>query len=419
VNDPFFTSSPFEPRLDPVTDLDKIDLTDHELYLRGDPHASWKLLREQSPVFWHEKSAHGTRGNGFWAVTTFSEASEVHRRTDLFSRGETTFLDLLPEDIPHQLSSMDPPEHTQYRKLLTRSFTAKSIQGMTDAVKPLITAVLDEAEKVQEFNFLEQVAVRVPFLATAALFNMPPREAEALARQLQSIEYGGTDTLGAFVSAVTGYFDDYTREWTSAEDHVGLISDVLNAKIDGEPIDRADALAYLWIVFTGALDTTAHATTIGLLSLFHHPDQFERLRNDLSLVPSAVEEILRWTSTSNVIKHLAIADSELGGRQIKAGDYVATYLASANRDANVFRDPFRFDVARTKDARESRLFTFGGGAHLCLGHYFARLMLKLVFEQLIGRFPHIEQIGPAERGGAFTLILTPLEVLPVRLGSAV
>src|SRR5438128_715033 len=117
---PWFTSSPFEPHADPVTGLDQIDLTDMGSMGTGDPHAAWRLLRTEAPVYWHEKGAHGTRGKGFWAVSTFEGCSEVHRRAGLYSNSDTEFMDLLPEDIPYQLSSMDGPEHAAYRKILQR-----------------------------------------------------------------------------------------------------------------------------------------------------------------------------------------------------------------------------------------------------------------------------------------------------------
>jgi cholest-4-en-3-one 26-monooxygenase len=410
--DPFFTSSPFEPQLDPITSLDKIDLTDPDLLRYGDPHQVWRLLRENAPVFWHAKGTHGTRGKGFWAVTTYAECSEVHRHPEVFSNSDTEFLDLLPEDIPRQLSSMDPPEHAKYRKVLQRFFTGKAVEALTDTVHGIVTQALDAAAEVGEFNFYQQIAAQVPFLATAHLFRLPPEQAQSLAQELMTLDYGGKDPLRAYTEAVMAFFDEFTADWQPGT-HDGLMAAVLESHIDDAPMDRAEALAYLWVLFTGALDTTAHAATIGLLSLFHHPEQFDALRSDLSLSASAVTEILRWTSTSNVVKHLVMSDTTLGGVALKAGDYVATYPPSANRDALVFTDPFRFDITRGK---QSPVFTFGGGPHLCLGHLFARMELRILFEELLRRFPQISQTGPAERGEAFTMILSPLNELPVKLG---
>jgi cholest-4-en-3-one 26-monooxygenase len=410
---PRFTSSPFEPRVAPITSIDQIDLTDMSLLGVGDPHAAWRMLREQAPVFWHAKGAHGTRGNGFWAVTTFAGCAEVHRRPDLFSNSDTEFMDLLPEDIPYQVSSMDPPEHAAYRKILQRFFTVKAVEKFTDDVRGIVTMVLDAAQQIEgAFNFHEMVAARIPFMATSGLFQMPPEAAQNLAGQLLALDYGSQDPLKAFTHAVITFFDDYTKDWSKGHND-SLISAILDAEVDSGPLDRQEALAYLWVLFVGALDTTAHATSIGLLSLFHHPDQLDRLKNDFSLLPSAVTEILRWTSTSNVVKHLVTADTELGGMALRKGDYVATYPPSANRDEKAFTDPFRFDVGR---GREAPVFTFGGGPHLCLGHQFARMELKIIFEELLRRFPNIEQTGPASRGEAFTMVLSPLAELPVRLG---
>lgn len=409
--DPLFTSSPFEPKNPPVESLADIDLTDPDLLQHGDPHAAWQLLRREAPVFWHAKGAHGTRGKGFWAVTTHAECNEVHRNTSIYSNTQTEFMDLRPEDIPLQLSSMDPPEHAKYRGVLRKHFTAKAIANQGDHLRAIISAVLDEAEKVGEFNFHDQISQRVPLLATAALLQIPPETTHALAMQLSSLDYGGQDPLKAYTNAVMNFFDEFTRDWKPGE-HDSIVSAIVHAEIDGKPIDRADALAYLWVLFTGALDTTAHAATIGLLSLFHHPDQLDLLRKDPTLAAGAVNESLRWSSTSNVVKHVVLSDTELGGMALKAGDYVATYPPSANRDELVFANPFQFDINRQSS---TPIFTFGGGPHLCLGHLFARLELSILFEELFARFPDIAQTGTAVRGEAFTMTLSPLNELPVRL----
>jgi cholest-4-en-3-one 26-monooxygenase len=340
----------------------------------------------------------------------------VHRRSELYSNSDTEFMDLLPEDIPYQLSSMDPPELAAYRKILQRFFTAKSVEKSADGIRAIVGMVLDAAAQTypdETFNFHEQIAQRIPFMATCGLFQMPPESAQVLAEQLQTLDYGGTDPLKAFTDAVITFFDEHTRSWSRGENE-SLICAIMDAEIDGRPIPRADALAYLWVLFVGALDTVAHSSSIGLLSLFHHPDQLIRLKNDFALMPSAVTELLRWTSSSNVVKHMVLADTVLQGVQLRKGDYVATFPPSANRDEKAFNDPYRFDVGR---GREAPVFTFGGGPHLCLGHQFARMEMKIIFEELLRRFPNIEQAGPAARGQAFTMVLSPLAELPVRLGA--
>lgn len=411
--DPRFTSSPFEPKLEPVTSLDQIDLTDMTYVGLGDPHATWRLLREQAPVFWHEKGGHGTRGNGFWAVTTFDECSQVHRNAEVYSVADTEFMDLLPDDIPRQVSLMDPPEHTAFRRIPQRFFTAKAIDRLAEDVRGIVTMVLDQAARIDgPFNFHQHIGARIPFLATAGLLQVPVEGAQELAVQLATLDYGDQSPLDAATKAVIDFFDDHTKNWSRGEND-SLVSAILDAEIDGKAIGRDQALAYLWVLFIGALDSTAHATTGGLLALFHHPDQLDRLKNDLSLLSSAVTEILRWTSTSIVVKHLVTTDTELGGVRLRKGDYVATFPPSANRDEKAFTDPYRFDVGR---GREAPVFTFGSGAHMCLGHQFARLELRITFDELLRRYPDIAQAGPPVRGEAFTMILSPLVDLPVTLG---
>ena len=411
VDEPRFSSSPFEPELPPVERLDDLDLTDPNLYLKGDPHAAWKLLREQAPVFWHQTGARGTRGQGFWAVTTYEGCSTVHRQSDVFSNSHTEFLDLLPEDIPLQLSSMDPPEHSKYRRILQRFFTPKALDRVEAGLGGLVGAILDGAAQANDVDFLTAIAQPLPFLATCQLLQIAPEDAQALAGQLQAISYDSPDVLNQFINAVMDFFDQITLVWPHDPED-SLIAAVLAGEVDGRAIPKPEALAYLWVLFTGALDTTTHSASTGLLSLFHHPDQLEKLKANPELMPSAIEEMLRWGSTSNVVKHVATTDTELCGMSIKAGDYVATYPPSACRDETAFPDPYRFDITRTMG---NPIFTFGGGPHLCLGAHFARMELRSLFSELIRRFPGIQPAGPAVRGEAFTLTLSPLKALPVRL----
>jgi cytochrome P450 len=411
VDEPRFSSSPFEPDLPPVERLEDLDLTDPNLYLKGDPHAAWKLLREQAPVFWHQKGARGTRGQGFWAVTTYEGCSIVHRQSDVFSNSHTEFLDLLPEDIPLQLSSMDPPEHSKYRRILQRFFTPKALDRVQAGLGGLVGAILDGAAQANEVDFLTAIAQPLPFLATCQLLQIAPEDAQALAGQLQAINYDSPDVLNQFINAVMDFFDQITLVWPHDPED-SLIAAVLAGEVDGRAIPKPEALAYLWVLFTGALDTTTHSASTGLLSLFHHPDQLEKLKAEPELMPGAIEEMLRWGSTSNVVKHVAMTDTELCGMPIKAGDYVATYPPSACRDEAAFPEPYRLDITRTMG---NPIFTFGGGPHLCLGAHFARMELRALFSELIRRFPGIQPSGPAVRGEAFTLTLSPLKALPVRL----
>jgi cytochrome P450 len=411
VDEPRFSSSPFEPELPPVERLEDVDLTDGNLYLKGDPHATWKLLREQAPVFWHEKGARGTKGRGFWAVTTYEGCSAVHRQSDVFSNSHTEFLDLLPDDIPLQLSSMDPPEHAKYRRILQRFFTPKALERVQEGLGGLVGYILDGTAQAKEVDFLTAIAQPLPFLATCQLLQVAPEDAQALAGQLQSINYDSPDVLTQFINAVMDFFDQITLVWPHDPED-SLIAAVMAGEVDGRAIPKPEALAYLWVLFVGALDTTTHSASSGLLSLFHHPDQLEKLKANPELMPGAIEEMLRWSSTSNVVKHVALSDTELGGVVIKAGDYVATYPPSACRDETAFPDPYTFDITRSMG---NPIFTFGGGPHLCLGAHFARMELRSLFTELIRRFPGIAPAGPAVRGEAFTLTLSPLKALPVRL----
>jgi cytochrome P450 len=188
-----------------------------------------------------------------------------------------------------------------------------------------------------------------------------------------------------------------------------LIGSILAGEPDGQPLSDEQVLFYLWILFIGGLDSTVHALSASLLTLFHHPDQLVRLRDDPTVIDTGVEEMLRWTSVSQHLKRLATEDVVLAGQPIAAGEFVVVFDPSANRDERVYPDPYRFDVARAPGP----LCTFGQGPHICPGLHFARLEMKIFFSELLRRFPDIHQAGPAVRSQAFSILLPPIQSLPV------
>lgn len=412
-----FSSSPYEPQRPPVRSLDEIDLLDFDLYRLGDPHAAWKLMREQAPVFWHERGSRGTEDKGFWALTRYDDCAAVYRDSVRFSSEFGPFLDLRVEDTPPGiLASIDGRRHRLRRGIVARFFTPQALHQWNEAVHRVVARLLDDVAERGECDFSVDIAQKLPILATSELLGISAPEVQSLVDLLFSLGGGSADGLQDYNQATLEFFSKVS-DTRRASGHQGSIIDAINAaEIEGDPIGAEDIAELLWILFFGGIDSTVHAVTGGMLALFHNPDQLDLIRENPGLADKGVEEILRWTSTSHANKRKVMEDVEIRGVTIRKGDYVSMWSPSANRDEEAFPDPYRFDLQRSF-SRSTQIATFGGGGpHQCIGQFFARLEVKALFEQLFARFPDLQQAGPAVRSDHFTILLSPIEHLPIRYG---
>lgn len=411
-----FSSSPYEPVLPPVERLEDIDLVDPDLYHRGDPHAAWQLLREKAPVFWHEKGAVGTEGKGFWVLTRYDDVGKVYQDSELFSSETGPFLDMLVDHTPRRiLPSIDGREHQLRRAIVSSFFTRRELVRYEDMVRRIVTSLFDECEAKGSCDFSTDIAEKLPIKATCDVMGISEEEAEAMARMVIDIDSHAPDAMKSYNNAVLRFFGDLLEKRRQAGTTTSMVDAVANARIDGEPVSDEDATHLLYVLFHGGIDSSTHAMTGSLVSLFHHPGQMELLRKDPSLVESSLEELLRWTATSHANKRQATADTEIRGVKIRKGDYVSVWSPSANRDELAYEDPYRFDLRRIPG---KPLSTFGlGGRHHCIGEYFARLEMKVLFEELFRRFPRVEQAGAAARSKAYTMLISPVTSLPIALNA--
>lgn len=412
--EPYFSSSPYEPVLPPPRRLSDIDLLDPDLYYQGDPHAAWRLLRREAPIFWHERGSPGTENKGFWVLSRYDDAGMAYRDPSVFSSEEGPFLDLDAATMPgRMLASMDGHAHKTNRRIVARFFTPAALRKWTGTIRDTVNDLLDRAEGLNEVDFLSDVAGRLPVVATCDLLGIARDEAGELTALLAAAADQTPEALERFNDATLGFFDRvaFERRRSGAADSIAGV--VANAQVDGERLPDEDVSHLLWNLFFGGIDSTAHAATGGLLALFHHPEQFDLLRADPMLIDGAIDEIIRWTSISHANKRKVLTDIEIAGQRVRRGDYVTMWSPSANRDESAFPDPYRFDIRR-KSIKPIMSFG-GGGPHQCLGQFFARLELKVLFEELIRRFPTIAQAGPAVRARHFTVITAAFHALPVRL----
>ena len=415
--EPGYNSSPFEPTMAPVTSVDEINLLDPDLYQYGDPHAAYRLLRDQAPVFWNEQGAVGTEEKGFWAITRYQDIYRVLRDSEHFSSTRSPFLDVTADMIGEDaMLNLDPPRQRQLRRVTQHLFTPKMMAVWDSELTAIADRLIDDVIERGECEFASEIAVKFPIYAACALLGVSDEEADqvtAVSTKLHNT--AGVEALMEFNEVGMGLF---TRliEQRRDDPGPGIVGAVLRGETDeGAPLTDSEIFAYLWLLFVGGLDSATHAITGSLQALFHHPDQHELLRQrvaagDDTIWSTAVEELMRWTTIAQQHKRYCVRDAEVAGQKITKGDYVAIFLPSANRDETAFPDPYRFDVTR----KDAPIATFGHGPHTCLGLHYARLELKTLFRQVVRRMPDIAPSAPATRGRGFTILLSPIHHQPVR-----
>ena len=400
--------------------LDEIDITDPSLYERGEQHAVFRYLRENAPVFFQRQRS----GPGFWAITRYSDVRRVSREPQTFiSSGGTSTMDLeRPESASLDYQMMqgtlvitDPPRHTKLRALVNKAFTPQAVARLEPFVRDVVGSVVDDAEAAGECNFVTDVAARLPYVVICEMLGIPASDRVALFAAIRpmmmtDITLSGGTMLDPMHAATT--LVDYLKdliEQRAASSHQDLVSDLVLAEVDGERLTRPEMLALCILLFIAGSETTMNATSGGMLAFFDHPGEYRRLGADRTLMPTAVEEILRYTSPTLVsMVRTATKDVGFGSETIRAGDKVTLWYGSANRDADVFDDPDRFDASRTPNDH----LTFGFGAHFCLGAQLARLELRVIFDELLNRVPEMALAGEPKR--LRSNIFSGLDTLPVR-----
>lgn len=384
--------------------LEDLSIVDPDRYAsEGYPHAAWARLRREAPVFRFERGAPVP----FWALTGHAEIVEVSRRPELFANGPRTEV-VAAADAPqvHGLITMDPPEHGRFRRLVSPRFTSRAlvpIRRQIEEVAAEVLGALAERGPEGECDFVAAVAEPFPIAVVAWMLGVPRADWPDVRRWTNEVvgaldpEFHRGDespqaTQARAVREMLVYLGELLAQ-RRAHPQDDLLSFLARTQQDGAPVPDEELLAFAVLLMVAGNETTRNSTSGGLLALVEHPDEWERLRRDPSLLPSAVEEILRWTSPVVHFARTATADVELSGQKIRAGDALALFYASANRDEAVHADPFAFRV----DRRPNRHLAFGVGEHVCLGAHVARLELRVILAHLLRRLVHAELAGPVER----------------------
>lgn len=373
-----------------------IDLLDPATFAAGQPHDAFRWLRENDPVHWHDEP----NGRGFWAVTRHADVRAVGRDPATFSSAPTIMIpdDEVMEVGDHQMMlMMDPPRHTQYRRLLNSKFTPRAVALIEARIGELAHRIVDAVAGRGECDLVSDVAGELPSFVVAELMGLPPEDGRRL-YELTEIIHSAVDAVpegaqAAAVGEMFAYAGGVIQE-KRARPADDLSTLLLGSVVDGEPLDEVDFCLFFLLLVDAGGDTTRNLVSGGMQALFDFPDERARLQADLDgLLPTAVEELLRWVSPVVYMRRTATRDAEIAGRPVAAGDKVVLYYPSANRDAAVFADPDRFDVGRTPN---DHVAFGGGGPHFCLGAHVARVEIKAILREVLTRLPDVEPAGPVE-----------------------
>jgi cytochrome P450 len=406
---------------------DDADITSHDTYVDGVPHATFARLRRDDPVSWTDE----LEGSGFWSITRYHDALAVSRDVDTFTSSKGIRLEEMDEEqleARRTLMEHDPPEHTRLRRLLSRGFTRRTIDTYENAIRELAAMVLDRALEQTEFDFVHDVSQQLPMRMLGRLLGTPDEDGDQL------VEWGD-----ALLGNTDPEFTDFVVDQADTEDYRlvpfrspialeifrygerqaadrrahprdDVISQLLAPTTDGEPLTDLEFKNFFTLLVAAGNDTTRYTITHGLWTMLNHPSLWEQWRKHPELTASTIEEILRTSTVTMHFRRTATRDVEMWGKRIKAGDKVVIWYTSANHDGDGFPDPWRFDLAREKNDH----MAFGrNGPHLCLGAWLARMEIKLVFEELMKRVDRLELNGPIER--LRSNFISGIKHLPVRV----
>lgn len=387
------------PEFDPAT----LDVATPEHYeAHGYPHAEWAWLRRHAPVFWYARE----NVEPFWAITKHADIVEIAKQPTRFLNAPrlavfTKDLPPPPEGAARHLLNMDPPDHARYRRVTSAWFTPRAIRGMDAKVARVTREVLDAAATRTEGDFVRDISAKITIAVIAEMLGVPRADWELLFRWTNEIiapqdpefQHGSAEeTIEGARLEVFAYFHDLA-ERRRREPQDDIVSVVATGRVGGAPLPPVELLSYFFLLVVAGNETTRNAMTGGMLAFLEHPAEWEKLRRRPELLDSAVEEIVRWTTPVIQFARTATADYRLRGQTIRAGESVCLFYPSANRDEDVFPDPFAFRIDREPNPH----IAFGIGEHVCLGAHLARLELRHAFAQLRERLAACEPAGPVDR----------------------
>ena len=402
-----------------MSEIDPLRLIDPQCYAEhGYPHEAWKHLRQESPLQFFEPPGWPS----FWAVTKHADIVEISKQPDHFlnAPGMTLVRDRGRSEQQQQIKTiinMDPPEHRKYRAIASPFFSPRAVRHLDSLVEETARKLVDGLGERGECDFIAEVASLHPLKVISRILGVPESD-EPFILKLTNELFGSEDPefqrSGERMEAMRELFKDFWQYFGKvmadrrAEPRDDLASLFANARVDGEPMGEIETMGYCLIAFTAGHETTRGAIGGGLHALIEHPDQLERWRREPELTPSAIDEIVRFVTPVNHMVRTAAVDYELGEEQIRAGDRLVLFYASANRDEDVFEAPDELRI----DRKPNRHLGFGIGEHFCLGAHLARKTSGTLFRELATRIESIELTSPVQRTASN--LVPGLKHLPIR-----
>jgi cytochrome P450 len=405
-----------------------VDLTDLDNFANGFPHEHFVVHRREAPVWWHEPTAHTPDGEGFWSVATYAETLEVLRDPATYSSergGAREHGGTLLQDLPVAglvLNMMDDPRHARIRRLVSTGLTPRMVRRVEDELRRRTRATLAAVPDGEPFDFLVDVAAELPMQMICILLGVPEGDRHELFEAVEHVfdfrggreSFETTDEGAAAQAHMAEYGTALIAEKRArpTDDMLSIVVHATLADVDPPSLTDAELFLFFSLLFSAGSETTRNAIAGGLLAMIERPEQLHALREDRALLPTAIEEMLRWTTPSPSKRRTATRATRLGGHEIAPGDKVLFWEASANRDELVFERAMAFDVRRDPNPH----LAFGHGLHYCLGASLARLEMQVVFEELLPMFSAYELVAPVEWGRSNRH--TAIRHLPLRVTRA-
>jgi cholest-4-en-3-one 26-monooxygenase len=399
-----FQFSPAAPEVPamPTMTLEDVNLADPGNFVAAVPHDMFEVLRREAPVWFHP----GTdEVEGFWCIVKYADLVELSRDYGHASSelGGITLHDASAEDLELQrqmMLMMDPPKHTKLRLLVNKGFTPRMISRLEEHIRDVTKSIVDGVAARGECDFVVEVAAELPLQVIVEMMGVPDEDRHKIFewsnRLIGSEDPEYNVSREEAIGAATEMFM-YSTELAAAkraDPGDDIISTLLQAEVEGNRLTDTEFNLFFQLLSVAGNETTRNLISNGMQFLFEHPDQRAKLAADRSLLPGAIDEMLRYASPVMYMRRTAPEDFELRGQKIRAGDKIALWYISANRDEDVFDDPHRFDITRSPN----EYVAFGGGGpHFCLGANLAKLEIRVMFEELLDRLPDIEPAGDVQR----------------------
>lgn len=389
-----------------TTDLAKVDLTDLDLFADGPPHALFARMRQEAPVHWN-KTAHGAE---FWSLTRAEDITDTSKDAETFSsasggiflRPQTVSrLDLLRRFVIFK----DPPDHTQHRSILGQAFLPRTMIMLDELIKDIVSGVLDDAIERGECDLVHDIASPIATSVIARLMGAPATDVDKMLVWADVLDQGVTRSaeMADTLEQMSAHFLELVgNQVVRGVD--SFATSLAEAEIDGKRLSEEDIAAYFCLLLFVGSNPTRSAISSGMLALLENPEQLELLRTEPSrlrytrsgIAPTAIDEILRWSTPLNCLARTATRDTTIRGVDVKSGDRLILWYASASRDTKLMADADTFDI--TRGAPDVAHYAFGGGGpHYCQGANLTHRVLSVAFREIFRRLANIEQAGDITR----------------------